>query len=155
MSVDNQGPGRPPDTPWLAPYLTVADPERAMGWYRQVFAFEQGFVRRGRTGEIEHGELVVHDQKVMVAPAGSPGGADASPAMSGVTSPVTLFLYVPDTDAVCQRAKAAGAKVLLEPATMFWGDRICKIADPDGHLWVVATHVKDVSEEDIHQGGLA
>lgn len=67
-------------------------------------------------------------------------------------SPVTLHLFVEDVDACVARAVAAGAKVTMAVADMFWGDRYGKIEDPFGHHWSVATHSRDVSLQELQQG---
>jgi len=66
-------------------------------------------------------------------------------------SPVTIHLYVRDADAFVQRAVDAGAKITMPLADMFWGDRYGQIEDPFGHHWSVATHVRDLSPEEIQQ----
>jgi PhnB protein len=64
---------------------------------------------------------------------------------------VTVHIYVKDVDAFCARASAAGAKVLREVADQFYGDRSCQFEDPFGHTWSIATHVKDVSPEEMQK----
>lgn len=63
--------------------------------------------------------------------------------------PVTMHLYVADVDAFVARAVAAGAKITMPVADMFWGDRYCKLEDPFGHHWSVATHIRDMTPEEI------
>ena len=67
-------------------------------------------------------------------------------------SPVTIHLYVEDADATVAQAAAAGAKVTMPVQEMFWGDRFGQLEDPFGHRWSVATHVRDLSSEEIRQG---
>lgn len=140
------------DAPWISAYLTVEDARRSMAWYVEVFGFEERMARPGPSGDVDHGELQYHDQVLMVAPTTAPGGAEKSPTMGGFQSPVTLFLYVDDVDGRIRRAQDHGAVVVMPPQTMFWGDRIGKIADLDGHLWLVASHVEDVSRDVIMAG---
>jgi uncharacterized glyoxalase superfamily protein PhnB len=66
-------------------------------------------------------------------------------------SPVTIHLYVEDVDAFVARAVGAGAKITMPLDDMFWGDRYCKFEDPFGHHWSVATHIRDVSPEEMRQ----
>ena len=66
-------------------------------------------------------------------------------------SPGTIHLYVEDVDAFVARAVAAGAKITMPLENMFWGDRYCKLEDPFGHHWSVATHVRDMSPEEWEQ----
>ena len=79
-----------------------------------------------------------------------PGMGGHSPQTLGGT-PVALFLYVEDVDAVFARAVAAGATPKMPPADMFWGDRYAKLTDPFGHDWGLATHVEDVSPEETNR----
>src|SRR5689334_16832620 len=67
--------------------------------------------------------------------------------------PVMLWLYVPDTDAAYRRAIDAGARSMMEPADMFWGDRCAGVADPFGYLWSFATRVKDLTPEEMKKAG--
>jgi uncharacterized glyoxalase superfamily protein PhnB len=76
-------------------------------------------------------------------------GALGPNALKG--SPVTIHLYVTDVDAVAARAIAAGAKVRMPVADMFWGDRYGQLEDPFGHRWSVSTHVRDVTPEEMRQ----
>jgi uncharacterized glyoxalase superfamily protein PhnB len=73
-----------------------------------------------------------------------------SPQQVGATT-VTIHLFVDDVDAAIQRAAAAGAKVTLPPTDMFWGDRYGRILDPFGHSWSIATHVQDLTPEEIQR----
>lgn len=65
------------------------------------------------------------------------------------TSPVTLMLYVPDVDAFVERAAGAGATITMPVSDQFWGDRSGCLQDPFGHLWMISTHIEDVSEEEM------
>ena len=67
-------------------------------------------------------------------------------------SPVVIHLYVEDADATVEQAAAAGAKVTMPVQEMFWGDRYGQLEDPYGHRWSVATHVRDLSPEEMKQG---
>jgi len=71
------------------------------------------------------------------------------PSLNG--SPITIHLYVDDVDAVVDRAVQCGAKITMQVQDMFWGDRYGKIEDPFGHLWSVATHIRDVTPEEMEK----
>ena len=73
-----------------------------------------------------------------------PGMSRGAPSADAPV-PVTMWLYVPDTDAAFKRAVDAGAKPLMPPADMFWGDRFAKVIDPFGHHWGIATHKEDLT----------
>jgi uncharacterized glyoxalase superfamily protein PhnB len=65
-------------------------------------------------------------------------------------APFSVMLYMPDVDATYKQALAKGATAFMPPTDMFWGDRYGKFVDPDGHLWGIATHIKDVSPEECN-----
>ena len=69
--------------------------------------------------------------------------------MPGVGSPVRISLYVDDVDDVVKAAVAAGAKVLIPVADQFYGDRSGRLSDPFGHIWIVGTHMEDVTPEEV------
>jgi uncharacterized glyoxalase superfamily protein PhnB len=71
------------------------------------------------------------------------------------SSPMGLFLYVPDVDAMFKQAVAAGASATMPVADMFWGDRAGNLKDPFGYTWMVATHTRDLSQEEIQKGAEA
>jgi len=83
------------------------------------------------------------------AGTGDEAGEPAPPYSPGAMRLCVLGPYVDDVDAVCAKAEAAGATVKSPPKDQFYGDRSCHIEDPFGHMWTLATHVKDVSEEDM------
>ena len=135
---------------WVSPYLTVKDAEAAIAFYNKAFGFETRFVAPGPDGKPMHAELQHKDSVIMLGPE-CPQSAEhgfRSPSSIGGTS-VTLYTYVEDVDALFEQAKAAGAKVIEAPKDQFWGDRTCLLVDPDGHAWMFATHVRDVSPEEL------
>lgn len=132
---------RPQRMPWLTPYLTVADADAALAFYERAFGFVPGekHVEDGRT---QHGGMSYRDQVVvMFAPEGAFGGTCKTPAHSKVEPAVSFYVYVDDVDGLHARAVAAGARSVVAPEDMFWGDRYCQLEDPDGHLWGFARHL--------------
>ncbi len=129
---------KPDDCPWLMPHLTVNDVNVAQQWYEQTF----GMCCRLRIPEDEpvHAELVWQDMVIMLAQAGGCGMPQA-PINSGVASPVGLYIYCEDVDAMYDRVVKAGVKIINELEDMFWGDRMFTLKDPQGHLWTFATKV--------------
>jgi PhnB protein len=75
----------------------------------------------------------------MLGKESAKGCETRAPATSGTPSPVTMYVYCPDVDALYDRATGAGATGLVAPNDTFWGDRMCRLADPDGHSWCFAT----------------
>jgi uncharacterized glyoxalase superfamily protein PhnB len=136
----SQGSGRPENMPWVTPYLTVRDGATALGFYERAFGFKTRFAMPKSDGTIGHAEMSWDDGVVMLGPEGDcPARA---PATSGTASPVQLYVYCDDVDALYDRAVAAGAQGDAPPTDMFWGDRMCRLTDPEGYTWCFATHVK-------------
>lgn len=134
-------PARPAGASWLSPYLVVKDADAALDFYQRAFGFAKRAIMPGPDGRAKHVEMMWKDILIMFGPEGA--CANKAPATSGTPSPVNLYVYVEDVDALHARAAAAGATVALPPQDMFWGDRMCKLTDPDGHEWTFATNVAD------------
>jgi uncharacterized glyoxalase superfamily protein PhnB len=94
-----------------------------------------------------HAELEVGDSLIMLSDP-FPQASTKPPKELGGTS-VSIFAYVEDIDSVYKQAIDAGATSLMEPDDMFWGDRFGSVQDPFGHSWTIATHVEDVSPEEM------
>ena len=132
----------------MTPYLTVKGCDRAMAFYTKAFGANE-LVRMPMGDKIGHAEMQIGDSIFMLADESPEMGAVA-PAGSGRT-PVALCLYVNDVDAVFKQAIAAGAKEVRALQNQFYGDRSGMLSDPFGHTWNVATHVEDVSPEEMHK----
>jgi PhnB protein len=107
----------------------------------------------GPDGKIGHAELKIGDSHVMLSDP-FPQSTTTPPKELGGTSG-TIFMYVDDVDAVVQKAVDAGATVTMEVEDQFWGDRFGSITDPFGHSWSIATHVEDLTSEEIEERGKA
>jgi PhnB protein len=133
----------------VTPYLAVADAARAIEYYKAAFGATERVRMNGPDGKIGHAELQVGDSLIMLSDP-MPDAATSPPGeLGGATG--SIFLYVEDVDAVVQRAVEGGAIVKTEVEDQFWGDRFGTIEDPFGHIWSVATHVEDVSPEEIEE----
>jgi len=130
----------------VTPYLVVNGAAEAIDFYKHAFGAQEIMRMPGPPGKIAHAELRIGDSVLMVSDE-MPGSLKSPQSLGG--SPVGIFLYVADVDAVFRSAVEAGAKSEMEPANMFWGDRYGKLADPFGHAWSLATHVEDVSPEEM------
>jgi uncharacterized glyoxalase superfamily protein PhnB len=135
-------PAKPDDYPWIVPFLTVKDADGALAFYQKAFGFEKKMSMAGSDGKTAHAEVSWRGQVVMFGPE-SLQNPCKSPATLGIRPPSGLYIYVDDVDALFKRATAAGAKVDKAPADMFWGDRVCGLIDPDGHIWSFGTNVAD------------
>jgi uncharacterized glyoxalase superfamily protein PhnB len=115
----------------VTPYLVVTDVPRLIEFLKQAFDAESlGEPHAGPEGKIMHAEMKIGDSPIMMGEANE---------MYPPTRP-SLYMYVPDVDAVYQKALADGATSLREPADQFYGDRNCGLLDPCGNNWWIATH---------------
>ena len=133
----------------VTPYLFVRGATGAIDFYKNVFGATEIMRMPGSNGKIMHAELRFGDSVVMLA--------DENP-QSGIMSPQTiggysagLHLYVENADAVIQKAVESGAKLLRPIKNQFYGDRSGSLLDPFGHMWSVATHIEDVSPEEMRK----
>ena len=133
----------------LTPHLVCAGAADAIDFYKRAFkAIEQARLP-GPDGKLMHAAVKIGDSTLMLVDENPQWGSLGPKALKG--SPVTIHLYVPDVDATVAQAVAAGAKVTMPVADMFWGDRYGQIEDPFGHRWSVGTHKRDVTPEEMQQ----
>ena len=133
------------------PYLTVDDGKGAIEFYKRAFGATESSSMPAPDGRIAHAELRIGDALIMLSDAFPQFAARTPKALGGTTA--ALFLYADDVDAVVQKAAEAGATITMEPADQFWGDRLGQVTDPFGHVWQIATHVEDVTPEEMEARG--
>lgn len=131
----------------VTPALVVRGASRALDWYKKVFGAEELYRMEGPGGTILHAELKIGDSIVMLGDE-LPEMNNRSPKTLGGAG-VSLMLYTKDCDAVFHRALQNGAESIMQLQNMFWGDRYGKLVDPFGHSWGVATHIENVSPEEM------
>jgi PhnB protein len=131
----------------VSPYLIVDGAARALDFYKKAFGATELYRLTAPDGKVGHAEVRIGDTLVMLADEHPDFGAHGPGHYKG--SPISLHLYVEDVDTVVQRASAAGARVTRPVADQFYGDRRGTFEDPFGHTWHVASHVEDVSAEEI------
>jgi PhnB protein len=131
----------------LTPYLAVEDAEKAIEFYKDAFGAQEIQRMPGPGGTIAHAELEIGDSKLMLSDP-FPQSSVRPPAERGGTT-ASIFMYVDDVDTTFQQAQKAGATVVSELEDMFWGDRFGTVSDPFGHVWSIATHKEDLSEQEI------
>ena len=136
----------PDGIPALTPVLVCRDPAAEVAFCRSVLEARVANVRPGPGGEVAHALLYIGESAVMIE-AEWPALASRAPPPDA-SSPVVLYLYVPDVDATVGRAEAAGARILMPPANRFWGDRTGRIIDPAGHVWTLASRVEEPDESE-------
>lgn len=130
----------------IIPHLVVNSAAKALEFYKQAFGAKENSRAPIPDGRIMHADITIGNSHVFLN--------DEFPEMDGSRgpsgqSPVTLHLYVPDVDKVFNQAVSAGAKVAMPLDNMFWGDRYGVVVDPFGHRWSLATHIEDVSPEEM------
>jgi PhnB protein len=127
----------------VTPYLIVHGVDRLMGFLERVFGGTASTCMQTPDGKIMHAEVRINGAAIMMGEA-----SEQWPAMPG-----GVYLYVADVDAAYERALAAGATSVMEPADQFWGDRHGGVKDEWGNVWWIATHIEDVSEEESRRRG--
>ena len=123
----------------VTPYLVVNDVPRLIEFMKGAFDAVETERTVDGSGRVAHAQLRLGDSMVMMGQA-----MEGFPA-----TPAQIYLYVPDADAVYRQAVKAGGTSLMEPANQFYGDRSGGVQDPTGNKWWIATHVEDVSAEEI------
>lgn len=131
----------------LTPHLVCEGARAAIAFYKNAFGAVELDSMQGDDGKIMHALMRIGDSPLMLVDDYPEWGSQGPKALKG--SPVFLHLYVEDVDATVAQAVAAGAKVTMPVADMFWGDRYGQLVDPFGHRWSVATHQRDMTHAEI------
>jgi PhnB protein len=139
----------PADYAGATPYLCVKDAARALAFYAEAFGARETMRMAQPDGRIGHAEIRIGSAAVMLADE-FPEIDFKSPQSLGGT-PVNILVYVENVDEFVRRAEAAGATVKRPVADQFYGDRVGVLLDPFGHSWTFATHVEDVSADEMRR----
>jgi uncharacterized glyoxalase superfamily protein PhnB len=131
----------------VTPHLVCAGAAKAIDFYQKAFGATETGRMPGPDGRLMHAAIRIGDSTVMLADEMPEWGSLGPTSLKG--SPVTIHLYVDDVDKFVERAVKAGAKVTMPVADQFWGDRYGKLEDPFGHHWSVATHVRDLTPNEM------
>ena len=143
----------PPGNEGLVPHLVVDGCAEAIDFYKKAFGAEE--IRRSAAPDgkrLMHAEIKIGGHPVYLCDDFPEycGGQSHHPRALGA-SPVTIHRYVASCDAAIAQAEQAGATVTMPAQDMFWGDRYGKVTDPFGHEWSFATHVKDVTPQEMEK----
>jgi PhnB protein len=125
----------------LTPIVTVEGATKLIDFLKQVFEATEEEVYRGPNGQVIHAELMIGDSIIMIS--------DANPQFPAL--PAMVNVYTEDVDAAYKRALALGAASLREPSNQFYGDRTAGVKDAHGNQWWIATHIEDVSPEELEK----
>lgn len=133
----------------LTPYLICAGASDAIKFYKKAFDAVELSSTPGTQGKLVNAQIKIGNSMLMLMDEFPEWGGLGPKSLKG--SPVTIHLQVEDVDAVVAQAVAAGAKITMPIKDEFWGDRFAALEDPFGHKWSVATHIRDVSPEEIKE----
>lgn len=131
----------------VTPYLIAPGASEAIEFYKKAFNATELFRMAGPDGKVGHAEILIGNSPVMLADECPERGVRGPGSYGGCA--VSLLLYVEDVDTLFAQAVAAGARVVRPVADQFYGDRMGCVEDPFGHTWHIATHVEDVSPEEM------
>ncbi|ONN64069.1 VOC family protein [Herbaspirillum sp. VT-16-41] len=131
----------------VTPYLIVQASSEAIAFYGRAFGAVEVMRLDGPHGKVWHAEIQIGDARVMLADEHPELGFLSPQTLGGAG--VSLLVYVADVDAVFSQAIAAGAVQLRPVQNQFYGDRSGTLRDPFGHVWSIATHIEDLSNEEI------
>lgn len=138
----------PTDMPRITPHIFYDDVAAAMDWLVKAFGFEVRLRMTNKQGLVVHGELEVADSLVMLGLAGEKKDWTSPQTDNGhITG--RLYIFVNDIDGHYKRAVSAGAKINVELADTWWGDRCYECVDPEGHRWKFAQHLFDVDNRNL------
>jgi PhnB protein len=122
----------------VTPFLNVKGTAKLIDFLKQAFGAEEIMRMPGPGGVVMHAEVNIGNSRLMLGEA-----TQTAPSSS------SFYLYVSDVDALYQRAVGAGAASQTKPTNQFWGDRMATVKDPFGNTWSIATHVEDVSPQEM------
>lgn len=133
----------------LTPYLIAKNASKAIDFYTRGLGAKELYRLPGPGGAVGHAELQIGDSRFMLADEFPEMGAVAPQATQGHA--VSFLVYVPDVDTAFKRALDAGATKIRPIEDQFYGDRTGTLQDPFGHQWTLATHVEDVSPDEMRR----
>jgi PhnB protein len=136
----------------ITPYLVVNDAAAAIDFYKCAFEAKETYRHLGPDGKsILNAEVKIGNSMILLSDEFPHGGCRSPKSIGG--SAVTLHIYTEDVDKVFNQAVNAGATIVMPVMYMFWGDRYGQLQDPFGHIWSIATHKQDLSQEEIQNAG--
>jgi PhnB protein len=142
----------PPQYGTATPHLIVSPCGDALDFYAKAFGARVLMTMPGPEGRIMHAEMKIGDSIVMCSDEMEMPGSPTrkTPKNAGATTG-GVMLYLKDVDSFFEKAVAAGATAVMQPTDQFWGDRYGQIEDPYGHVWALATHVRDMTPKEMQR----
>lgn len=140
----------------VTPSFTFKDSQKAIDFYKKAFGAKVLDTMKSLDGRgIMHATIQIGNSILMMGDE-MPGAENCAKSAETLgSSPISLYIYVPDADAAFKQAVAAGGTEAMPVADMFWGDRAGSIRDPFGYSWMIATHKQDLTNEQIRKGAEA
>ncbi len=138
----------------VTPMFLFKDARKAIEFYQRAFGAQERYAMPGPDGKgIMHAELRIGDSIIMMGEENPQQPCKSAETMG--CSPVSFYLYVEDVDKAFRIALDAGAEVKMPVQDMFWGDRVGTVQDPFGYSWMLASHIKDLTPQEIQEGAQA
>ncbi len=134
--------------------FTFKDARKAMAFYQRAFGAQELFTMPGPDGTgVMHAELRIGDSIIMMGEEQPQNPSKSAETMG--SSPVSFYLYVENVDAAFAKAVEAGAESRMPVEDMFWGDRAGTLLDPFGYSWMLASHIRDLTPQEMEEGARA
>jgi PhnB protein len=133
----------------VTPYLFLRDAGKAIEFYKNVFSASEKMRMSGPSGRVMHAEIKIGDSTVMLADENPDMGVQGPQSIGGTAT--SVHVDIENVDGVVQKAVEAGAKLVRPVKDQFYSDRSGTLIDPFGHMWSVATHIEDVSPEEMRK----
>src|SRR6516225_2101938 len=132
----------------ITPAITFRNAKNAIIWYKNVFGATEKMILKDPSDKIVHAELLIGDSVIMVSDENP--DYNRSPLSLGGNS-VNLAMYVHDVDETMKKAVHNGARLVAPATDQFYGDRVGRIEDPFGYLWIIATPQKKISPDEMQK----
>ncbi|ABQ27620.1 VOC family protein [Geotalea uraniireducens] len=138
----------------ITPMFMFKDARKAIEFYKQAFGAQERFAMPGPDGKgVMHAEVRIGNSIFMMGEENPQEPCKSAETIGG--SPVSFYIYLENVDEAFRIAMEAGAQVRMPVQDMFWGDRVGTVQDPFGYSWTLATHIKDLTPQEIQEGALA
>ncbi|MBI5634778.1 MAG: VOC family protein [Nitrospirae bacterium] len=145
---------RPDGYQSVTPMLVMKDARKAIEFYKRAFGAVERYAMPGPDGKgVMHAEIMIGDSIIMMGEENPNEPCKSAETAGG--SPVSFYLYVEDVDKAFQTALDAGCVIKMPVQDMFWGDRFGSLNDPFGYNWSLATHTRDLTDQEIQEGAKA
>lgn len=138
----------------VTPMFMFKDARKAIEFYKRAFGAQERFAMPGPDGKgVMHAEVRIGNSIIMMGEENPQQPCKSAETIGG--SPVSFYIYLENVDEAFRIAIEAGAEVRMPVQDMFWGDRTGTVQDPFGYSWTLATHIKDLTPQEIQQGAQA